>query len=355
MLRLSALCLLAVLASSALAGAQDTGSGPQSASGNSNFSSAQLDQLVAPVALYPDPLLADVLTASTYPLEVIDADRWVADSENSGLSGDDLTSTLNDRDWDPSVQSLVPFPQVLQVMDSHLDWTETLGAAFLAQPADVMDAAQRMRARAQRAGNLPSNGEETVADQDGMITVSPPSDLIYVPEYDPWCAFGDWPYPVGSPFYFSNWSGNCDPVDYGVVFGPGVAWPFSFWGWGYFDWHHHRVLIRRLEYSQFHPDRLPKSAQWQHDQRHRDGLLYRNARNVGAFGQSAVRRFPMQVRKNAAVQPVRPPFPGRNWSAGRVLRMPPSQPARAGGELRPGFSRPAFAAGRAHASKAPGH
>jgi hypothetical protein len=88
-----------------------------------------------------------------------------------------------------------------------------------------------------------------------MIAVAPPPDLIYVPENDPWCAFGEWPYPVGSPFYFSDWSGNCDPADYGVAFGPGIAWPFSFWGGGYFDWHHHRVLIRRQEYGQFHPAR----------------------------------------------------------------------------------------------------
>jgi hypothetical protein len=232
---------------------------------------------------------------------------------------------------------------------------ETLGEAFLAQPGDVMDAVQRLRARARSAGNLPSNGEETVADQDGMIAVSPPADLIYIPEYDPRCAFGDWPYQVRSPFYFSNWSGNCEPADYGVVFGPGISWPFAYWSWGYFDWHHHRVLIHRRDYSQYHPDQLPKGMIWQHNPQHRDGLLYRNARNVRTFGQFVARQTPLQARRNAAVRAVRLPPPARNWTAGRVFRMPPRQSAPPARGFRPGFSRPAFTAGPAHASRAPGH
>ena len=127
---------------------------------------------------------------------------------------------------------------MLQLLDGHLEWMEILGEAFLAQQGDVMDAIQRMRARARAAGNLPSNGEETVTDQDGSIAISPPSDMIYVPQYNPWCAFGD--SPLASPFYFGNSTGNCDPADYGVFFGPGIAWPFSFWSWGYFDWHRHQ-------------------------------------------------------------------------------------------------------------------
>ncbi len=319
-LQLAVLCLLAGIAIGGAAAAQDDNS-PAPPSSGASFTPDQLDQLVAPVALYPDPLLADVLTASTYPLEVVDADRWANDPQNSGLSGDELTEALNARGWDPSVQSLAPFPETLQLMDSHLDWTETLGEAFLAQPGDVMDAVQRMRERAQLAGNLPSNGEEAVTDQGGVIGIAPPADLIYVPQYDPWCAFGDWPYAVGAPFYFSNWSGNCDPVDYSVVFGPGVGWPFSYWSWGYFDWRGHRVLIRADKYSQFHPDQMPKNLVWRHDRKHRGAVRYRDARNARTFGQPVAP--PSSPRMTATIQSARSQIQVRHDNPGRAFRPPP--------------------------------
>ena len=289
-----------------------------------NLSPEQLDELVAPVALYPDPLLADVVTASTYPLEVVDANHWAADPENSGLSGDDLTDALNARGWDASVQSLVPFPQVLELMDGHVDWMEALGEAFLAQPADVMDAVQRMRARAQGAGNLPSNGEETVGDQDNLIAISPPSDLVYVPQYDPWCAFGPWPYPVGPQSYFGAWSGSCDPAEYGVEFSPGIAWPFAYWSWGYFDWRRHQVLVRPDMYRQFHSERSLKGSVWKHDPQHRDGLNYRNPKNIRTYGQPARSGVP-QVRSEAPLGPYRPFF--RGWNSTQIVRIPPRQSA----------------------------
>jgi hypothetical protein len=354
-LRVGFLCILAFLTATYGALAQDSASPAPASASSSNFSPEQLDQLVAPVALYPDPLLADVLTGSTYPLEVVDADHWVADPQNSGLSGDDLTDALSARGWDPSVQSLVPFPQVLQLMDNHLDWMETLGEAFLAQPGDVMDAVQRMRVRAQSAGNLASNGEEMVTDQDGAVAISPPSDLIDIPEYDPWCAFGDWPYPVASPFYFSAWSGNCDPADYSVVFGPGIAWPFPFWGWGYFDWRHHHVLLHPDKYRQFHPNQIPKSGVWTHDPRHRDGALYRNARNIRAFGQPVARGIPLRMGTNLPVRPVRSAPPARNWSPVRTFRLQPRPAMPAGGNNRAGFGQPAPGIGKAHASRTPDH
>jgi hypothetical protein len=345
------LCFLALLAIPGVGLTQHSES-PAPAS-SASFSREQLDQLVAPVALYPDPLLADILTASTYPLEVVDADHWVAAAQNSTLTGDDLTNALGTRGWDPSVQSLVPFPQVLRGMDDHLDWMETLGEVFLAQPGDVMDAIQRMRVRAQSAGNLPSNGEEVVTDLNNVIAVSPPSDLIYVPEYDPWCAFGDWPYPVASPFYFSAWSGNCDPADYGVVFDPGIAWPFTNWGWGFFDWHHHHVLIHIDKYRQFHSNQSLTNGMWTHDPRHRRGVSYRNPRNIRMFGQPGTGRFPVQTVADLPVRNVRSAASVRDWSAGREFRIPARQPIPAGNIFRPNSHRPALNVGRARSSTSP--
>ena len=353
--RFAALCLAAILVGSTAVSAQNASSpAPASASSSSSFSPAQLDELVAPIALYPDPLLADVLTASTYPLEVIDADRWVGDSQNAELTGDDLTAALDGRGWDPSVQSLVPFPQVLQLMDGHLDWMETLGEAFLAQPGDVMDAVQRMRQRAQSAGNLPTDGEETVTDQGNMIAIWPPADLIYVPQYDPWCAFGAWSDPLSPPFYFSSWSGTCEPAEYGIEFGPGIAWPFPFWGWAYFDWHHHRLMTRPDLYRRFHPEHMPKTAMWQHDPQHREGAPYRNPRNAHAFGQLVAQRQPFRASSNAPAPLVRSRPPVRNWNAGRVFQPPPRPAAPGPGGFRPGFARPAHIVGRGGIAEAPG-
>jgi hypothetical protein len=287
--RIIALCAAAAIAIATGCRAQD---GPppaqQAGSSGSPLTEDQLDQLVAPVALYPDPLLADVLTAATYPLEVVEADRWIAEPGNSSLNGDALTTTLAAEDWDPSVKSLVPFPDVLQMMDAHLDWMESLGEAFLAQPDDVMNAVQQMRRRAQNAGNLNSPADESVSSEDDMIAISPPpSDVIYVPQYDSWCAFGAWPYPPSAPYYFSPWPGDCLQADDLVSFDAGIAWPFMFWDWGYFDWRHHQLRIHRDRYDHFHPGREPKDDVWRHDPAHRAGVPYTDPRNIRQFEPQA--------------------------------------------------------------------
>ncbi len=123
----------------------------------------QLDQLVAPIALYPDPLVAQIMMAATYPLEVVEADRWLQIPVNTALKGDALTAALQQQTWDPSVKSLIPFPHLLHMMDSNLGWTEQLGDAFLAQQADVMDAVQRLRQRAKAEGSLASTPQQTVS------------------------------------------------------------------------------------------------------------------------------------------------------------------------------------------------
>jgi Protein of unknown function (DUF3300) len=146
---------------------------PVPATGASPLTAEQLDQLVAPIALYPDPLVAQILMAATYPLEVVEVDRWLQTPANAALKGDALTAVLQQHPWDPSIKSLAPFPQLLRVMDSNLQWTEQLGDAFLAQQADVMDAVQRLRQRAQAAGSLASTPQQTVSTEDQEITIEP--------------------------------------------------------------------------------------------------------------------------------------------------------------------------------------
>jgi uncharacterized membrane protein YgcG len=256
----------------------------------------QLDQLVAPVALYDDALLADVLTASTYPLEVVEAHRWVGDPANSALTGEALANALTSVDWDPSVKALVPFPDVLADLDNHLEWTERLGEAFIAQQGDVMDAVQRLRHRAQVAGTLKTSPQQAVASDGDDVTISPPpSDVIFVPTYDPWCAYGAWPYQIYGPYYYAPWSGACDADDYGIAFDAGLLLPFGYWDWGYFDWRGRRIRIRRDRYDAYHsgryaalPDRGLRDRGhgddvWRHDPAHRAGVPYLDPRNERQF------------------------------------------------------------------------
>jgi hypothetical protein len=296
----------------------------------------QLDQLVAPVALYDDALLADVLTASTYPLEVVEAHRWVGDPENAALAGDALASALANLDWDPSVKSLVPFPDVLANMDDHLDWTERLGEAFIAQQGDVMDAVQRLRHRAQVAGTLKTSPQEAVANDGGDVTISPPpDDMIYVPSYDPWCAFGAWPYQIDGPYYYTPWAGACGPDDYDIAFDAGLLLPFGYWDWGYFDWRGHHIRIRRGRYDAYHaghqvalPDRgnpgRGHGDVWTHDPAHRDGVPYRDPRNEQQFpsrvgdGQS-FRGYDNGAAPFGSSHPVAPAF--ESFGSGRDVQI----------------------------------
>ena len=136
------------------------------------FKAEELDQIAAPIALYPDPLVAQVLMASTYPLEIVQAARFMKD--NPSLTGDPLAQALQGQTWDDSVKSLITFPQVLSMMDSKLDWTQKLGDAFLAQQKDLMDAIQRLRAKAQASGNLKSSAEQTVTVEPAEAAPAPP-------------------------------------------------------------------------------------------------------------------------------------------------------------------------------------
>ncbi|HUO76213.1 MAG TPA: DUF3300 domain-containing protein, partial [Thermodesulfovibrionales bacterium] len=176
--------LVALMAAPPWAFAQDTEGGPSAA-----FSREQLEQILAPIALYPDELIAQILMASTYPLEVVQADRWVR--QNNNLKGDALADALEEQDWDPSVKSLENFPQVLQMMSEKLDWTQKLGDAFLAQEKDVMDTVQVLRRKAEAAGNLNTTQEQKVIVEKETIIIEPANpQVVYVPTYNPTVVYG---------------------------------------------------------------------------------------------------------------------------------------------------------------------
>jgi hypothetical protein len=208
----------------------------------------QLRQLVAPIALYPDSLVAQILAASTFPEQVVEADRWL--QAHPDLKGDALGQAIDPQPWDPSVKALTAFPSVLGNMDKNLSWTSSLGDAFYNQQQDVMDAVQVMRQRAQAAGNLRSTSQQAVADQDSTITIEPTNtEVVYVPAYDPWLVYGDplvaWPgwYP-----YPGIWFGG-PYLAFGVGFDIGFVGAFG-WGWGQwgFDWRNRYPLYNHGRY-----------------------------------------------------------------------------------------------------------
>ena len=205
---------------------------PQAAA--QTYNTEQLDALLAPIALYPDPLLTQTLMAATNPLQVVEAQRWLEVPANKALTGDALSKALEAQSWDPSVKSLVPFPQVLAMMNGNLDWMQQLGYAFAEQQADVLDSVQRLRQQAQSSGNLQSTPQQTVTTQQQTIVIEPAqANVVYVPNYNPAAVYGAWPYPSYPPVYLPP------PVGYpvgtalatGLAFGVGVAVTAGLWNW----------------------------------------------------------------------------------------------------------------------------
>jgi uncharacterized membrane protein YgcG len=210
----------------------------------------QLQQLVAPIALYPDALVAQILTASTYPAEVVEADRWM--QQHSDLKGDDLGNAVDGQSWDPSVKALTQFPSVLTNMDKNISWTSSLGDAYVNQQSDVMAAIQVLREQAQQAGKLASGSQEQVTTDDSTIVIQPTNpDVVYVPAYDPWTIYGypllAYPGWVGVPGIFYDGLGF--DWGFGVGIGLGVYGGFG-WGWHHWgaDWHHHDVAFDHRPY-----------------------------------------------------------------------------------------------------------
>ncbi len=208
----------------------------------------QLQQLVAPIALYPDSLVAQILAASTFPEQVVEADRWV--QAHPDLKGDDLAKAVDQQPWDPSVKALTAFPSVLGNMDKNLSWTSSLGDAYYNQQQDVTDAVQVMRQRAQAAGDLKTTPQQVVTAQGSTIVIEPADpDVVYVPAYDPWIVYGDpllpWP---GWYDYPGIWYGG-PYLSFGFGFPIGFFGGFG-WGWGSwgFDWYHHYPIYNHNRY-----------------------------------------------------------------------------------------------------------
>jgi Protein of unknown function (DUF3300) len=256
---------------------------------------AELDQLVAPIALYPDALLAQVLMASTYPLEVVQADRFA--KTNAKLEGDKLDAALAKQDWDDSVKSLVATPTVLTMMNDDLDWTQKLGDAVLAQQPDVMDAIQRLRAKAEANGKLETTKEQTVtvtkeADKE-VIVIEPASpETVYVPYYEPAVVYGTWPYPDYPAYYFPP------PPGYivGGALASGIAWGAGFAIgnaiWDGFDWGRGniRVDIDKTVNINKHVDRHnAKHGDWHHDSHHRRGVNYKNTSVQNKYAKTNIK------------------------------------------------------------------
>jgi hypothetical protein len=269
----------------------------------------QLDDLVAPVALYPDPLVSQLLVASTYPLELVQASQWL--QRNPGLTGAALTQAAQQQNWDPSVQALVIFPDLVKRLNQDITWTTNLGNAFLNQQADVMDAVQRMRSKAQQAGKLSSTPQQTVTttNDNGQpeIAIQPANpQMIYLPNYDP-------AYFWGPPLYYpyANWF--YPPYGGGAYWGFGMGIPMGLyfgggwggwggWGWG-FGWGGHSLMINnsfihRYNFNSRGIASLNGTSAWSHDASHRQGVPYSNSAVSNRYGGNV--RQNLQSRASAS-------------------------------------------------------
>ena len=259
----------------------------------SAFSPARLGQMLAPIALNPDELLADILMAATYPLDVVEAARWLQDPQNAAVKGDQLFAALQQKSWDPSVKSLAPFPRILRMLDANLEWTEQLGEAYLADPAALMDAVQRLRRRAQSAGSLVTTPQEIVRTEqeptriEESITIEAPSpEVVYIPICDPSFAYGPWPYPDYPPF-FPLFAG-ATVSGCGWISGPIVP---PFWGLSVLNFRARHIEIDHKRLALFDRDRdrgrdrdHALGEEWRHDPGHRGNVPYRDAAVSALFG-----------------------------------------------------------------------
>lgn len=279
---------------------QSTQAAPQ---GEKKLSREKLEQIVAPVALYPDSLLAQVLMASTYPLEIVQAARWAA--ANPSLTGKSLEDALKPKAWEPSVKSIVAFPSVLKMMNDKLEWTQQLGDAFLAQQKDLMTAVQTLRTRAEKAGALKSTKEQKVSKSTTgtttYIVIEPQNpSVVYVPVYNPGVVYGVWPYPAYPPYYYY-------PPGYvargAFWFGVGVAAGSALWG--HCHWGRNEININVNNYNRFNRTNISHTT-WRHDVTHRRGVPYSTP--------DVAREFRQNHRDHAA----REQFRGHDLDHGRV-------------------------------------
>ncbi len=276
----------------------------QSSNASAPLSMPQLQSLVAPIALYPDSLLSQVLMASTYPLEVAEAAAWR--KSNTTLSGTALDDALKAQSWDNSVKSLISFPDALNTLGSKLDWTQRLGDAYLAQPKDTMQAVQALRAKAKQNGNLKSGQQIAVTtDPESNIIIVPANpQVVYVPTYNPAFVYGTWPYPAypPAPAYYSG--GEMAAVGL-LSFGAGMAvgaalWSTPHWGSG-------SITVNNTNFNNFNhstnsinnmaAEHVGGSSNWNYNAAHRDGVPYSNSALNNRYGNPAAQS---QIERNQA-------------------------------------------------------
>jgi uncharacterized membrane protein YgcG len=263
------------------------------------LSPEQLDTLVAPIALYPDALLSQVLVASTYPLEVVEAQQWL--QCNGSLRGQQLTEAARQQNWDASVQAMVAFPDVLTMLHQDVQWTTALGNAFLAQQSDVMAAVQRMRARAQANGKLSTTAQQTVTTetQGGQTAIDiAPADpqVIYVPEYDPAYVWGPPAWGYYPPLYYAGYGLGFYPgINIGLCFGGWGGWGYGGWGWGWGpNWFGGSLFVNGGFFNRYgyrgglYAGGFAGRAAWQHDAGHRLGVSYPNGQLTARYGAASL-------------------------------------------------------------------
>ena len=265
---------------------------PAPRASSATLSKEQLEQLAAPIALYPDSLLSQVLMAATYPADVAEAAKW--SKANKDMKGDAAVQAVQNQPWDPAVQSLAAFPQVLQAMGDQPDWVQNLGDAFLASSKEMLDAVQRLRAKAQTAGNLKTNEQQKViveaaAPQQTVIKIEPAQrDVIYVPAYDPTVVYGTWPYPYYPPYYWPPYS-YYYPGYYPGAFAAGVFWGAAIGSilWGGCNWGGGDININTDRFNQVNHNRQIDRSQnkFQHNAANRKGVPYRDQASRDKYGQ----------------------------------------------------------------------
>jgi hypothetical protein len=247
---------------------QAVGQGGAAPAGGKAFTQPQLDQLLAPVALHPDALLAQVFMAATYPLEVVSASRWV--QANPKVTGKALEDAMQKQPWDASVKSLAAFPSVLQMMNDKLDWTQQVGDAFLGQRAEVMKTVQSLRRKAYEAGNLKASAEQKVIVEKTVIVIEPATTVVYVPVYNPTAVYGAWWHPAYVPYYWYPPGYVARP---GAGFAAGVVAGAALWGGC--NWHGNDVTINVNRYNTYNRTTIT-NVKWEHDASHRKGVAYRD-------------------------------------------------------------------------------
>jgi hypothetical protein len=262
-----------------------------------SFRPEEVDQMVAPIALYPDNLLAQVLAASTYPLEIVQAARLV--QQNKELKGEKLMAAAKDKDWEPSVKAMLEFPDVLLMMNEKLEWTEKLGNAFLSQQKDVMASVQRLRKKAQESGNLKTTKEQKVIveEQTKVIIIQPASpEVVYVPTYNPVVVYGAWPYPAYPPYpvYPPGYVAATAAFSFAAGVAVGAAWS-GHGGWGC-GWGNNEVNVNVSKQNNFtknnynnsekyQKNQNVKNQSWQHNPENRKGAKYPNQNTAQKYGQ----------------------------------------------------------------------